>query len=44
MYVPLLIRQADDVVENPGPNIFDVIDPSRTVSADYSQGNESFFE
>ena len=29
--------------ENPGPTIFDVIDPMRTVSADYSQGNEALF-
>ena len=24
-YIPLLIRQANDVEENPGPTIFDVI-------------------
>ena len=29
--------------ENPGPTIFDIIDPMRTVSADYSQGNETLF-
>jgi len=43
VYISLLIRQANDVEENPGPMIFDVIDPMRTVSADYSQGNEALF-
>ena len=43
VYIPLLIRQANDVEENPGPTIFDIIDPMRTVSADYSQGNETLF-
>ena len=42
-YIPLLIRQASDVEENPGPTIFDVIDPTRTICADYSQGNEALF-
>ena len=41
--IPLLIRQANDVEENPGPTIFDIIDPMRTVSAAYSQGNEALF-
>ena len=39
-YIPLLIRQAKDVEENPGPTIFDVIDPTRTIRADYSQRKE----
>ena len=43
VYIPLLIRQANDVEENPGPTIFEIIDPMRTVSADYSQGNEALF-
>ena len=43
VYIPLLIRQANDVEENPGPTIFDIIDPMTTVSADYSQGNEALF-
>ncbi|XP_015750599.1 PREDICTED: uncharacterized protein LOC107330504 [Acropora digitifera] len=42
-YIPLLIRQANDVEENPGPTIFDVIDPTRTICADYSQGNVALF-
>ena len=42
-YIPLLIRQANDVEENPGPAIVDVIDPTRTKCADYSQGNEVLF-
>ncbi|CAH3031863.1 unnamed protein product [Pocillopora meandrina] len=40
---PLLIRQANDVEENPGPTIFYVSDPTRTICADYSQGNEALF-
>ena len=43
VYIPLLIRQANDGEENPGPTIFDVINPIRTVSANYSQGNEALF-
>ena len=43
VYIPLLIRQANDVEENPGPTIFDIIDPTTTVSADSSQGNEAIF-
>ena len=43
VYMPLLIRQANDVEENPGPTIFDIIDPTTTVSADSSQGSETIF-
>ena len=43
VYIPLLIRQANDVEENPGPTTFDIIDPTTTVSADSSQGNEALF-
>ena len=41
--IPLPIRQANDVVENPDSTIFDVIGPTRTMCADYSQGNEALF-
>jgi len=27
VYIPLLLRQANGVEENPGPTIFDIIDP-----------------
>ena len=43
VYIPLLIKQANDVEENPGHTIFDIIDPMITVSADHSQGNEALF-
>ena len=43
VYIPLLIRQANDVEENPGPTTFDIIDPTTTMSADSSQGNEALF-
>ena len=39
----LYYRQANDLEKNPGPTIFDVIDPTRTICADYSQGNEALF-
>ena len=32
VYIPLLIRQANDVEENPGSTIFDIIDPMIIVS------------
>ena len=34
--IAVLVRQASDVGENPGPAIFDVIDPKRTICADYN--------
>ena len=43
VYIPLLIRQANDVEENPVPTIFDIIDPTTFVSTDSSQGNEAIF-
>ena len=43
VYIPLLIRQANDVEENPGPTVFDINYPTTTVSADSSQGNEALF-
>ena len=30
---------ANDVEENPGPTIYDVVVPNKTISADFSQGN-----
>ena len=43
VYIPLLIRQANDVEENCGPTIFDNIEPMRIVSAEYCQGNKALF-
>ena len=43
VYIPSLIRQANDVEENPVPTIFDIIDPTTFVSTDSSQGNEAIF-
>ena len=42
-YIPLLIRQTNDVEENPGPTILDVINATRTICGDYSQGNVALF-
>ena len=42
--IPLIRRQANDVEENPGPTIFEVIDSTRTACADYSEGNEVLYD
>ncbi|PFX15854.1 hypothetical protein AWC38_SpisGene19907 [Stylophora pistillata] len=42
VYIPSLLRLANYVEENQGPAIFNTVDSSRTVSADFSQGNELF--
>ena len=31
VYVPLLLRMENDVEENPGPTVYDVVDPSKTI-------------
>ena len=43
VYVPLLLRMANDVEENPGPTVYDVVDPTKTISADFSQGDTRKF-
>ena len=43
VYVPLLLRMANDVEENPGPTVYDVVDPTQTVCADFSQGDTRKF-
>ena len=43
IYVPLLLRLANDVEENPEPTVYDVVDPSKTMSADFSKGNARIF-
>jgi hypothetical protein len=42
-YVPLLLRMANDVEENPGPTVYDVVDPNKTICADFSQGDTKKF-
>ena len=37
VYVALLLRMANDVEENPGPTVFDIIYPSETICADFSK-------
>ena len=34
---------ANDVEENPGPTVFDIIYPSETICADFSQGDTRQF-
>ena len=43
VYVPLLLRMANDVEVNPGPTVYDVVDPSKTICADFSQSNTRKF-
>ena len=43
VYVPLLLRMANDVEENPGPTVYDVVDPTKTIFADFSQSNTKRF-
>ena len=43
IYVPLLLRMANDVGKNPGPTLHDIIDPSKTICADFSQSNARKF-
>jgi hypothetical protein len=40
VYVPMLLRLGNDVEENPGPiNIYDIVDHSFTVRADFNKIN-----
>lgn len=43
LYVLLLLRLSKNVEENPGSTIYDIIAPSQTVCADFSQSDESRF-
>ena len=46
VYMALLLRLSNDIEENPGPtniSLNEIIDPSQTVYADFSQGDESRF-
>ncbi len=38
VHVPLLLRLCNDVEENPGPTLYDIVDVTKTVCADFSQG------
>ena len=43
VYVPLLLRLSNDVEENPGPTIHEVVSSNNTVCAEFSQGNRVKF-
>ena len=43
VYVALLLRMANDVDEKPGPTVYDIVEPSQTICADFSQGNRRQF-
>ena len=36
VYVPPLLRMENYVEENPGPTVYNVFDPNKTISADFS--------
>ena len=42
VYVPLLLRLSNDVETNPGPTVYDIVDPTTTVCADFNQGDRRF--
>ncbi len=42
VYVALLLRMANDVEENPGPTVYDVVDPTKTICANFNQGDTKF--
>ena len=43
VHVALLLRMENDVEENRGPTVFDIIYPIETICADFSQGNTKQF-
>ena len=43
VYVPLLLRLSNDVEENPGPTIYEIVNTNNTVCADFDQGNMAKF-
>ena len=43
VYVALLLRMANDVEENPGPTLYDIVDPNKPICADWSQSNARKF-
>ena len=40
--VQLLLRLSNDMEENPGPTIIDIVDCSYTIHASFNQGNDLF--
>ena len=38
VYLPCLLRLSNDVETNPGPSLYEIVDASKTVCADFSQG------
>ena len=43
VYVAPLLRMANDVEEKPGPTVYDIVEPSQTICANFSQGNRRQF-
>ena len=42
-YVPMLLRLSNDVEENPGPTVNEIIDPNKKKCTDFSQGDVRFW-
>ena len=43
VYVPGLLRLSNDIETNPGPTVYDIVDATETVCADFSQGCQNRF-
>ena len=43
VYVPLLLRLSNDVEENPGPTLHEIVNSNNIVCAGFSQGNQAKF-
>ena len=43
VYVPLFLRLSNDIEENPGPTLYQIINVFETLRADFSQGDQSNF-
>ena len=41
--LPLLLQLCNDVETNPGPTIYDIVDPNLSVCGDFSQGDTNKF-
>ena len=40
--MPLLLRLSSNVETNPGPTVYEIVDSTATVCADFSQGDKHF--
>ena len=43
VYVSGLLRLSNDIETNPGQTVYDIVDPTKTICADFSQGCQTRF-